>query len=312
VQAAMEWIFEHMDDEDIDVPSHTPATTPTPSDAPPKPASSDAPSSTSSDADAKPKTVHNALCDECQQQIVGIRYKATNRPNYDLCEACKAKGHGTSLEFEAHTEDIVNPSLTPEERAAQVEKLNQRIAAIRAKKAEDEAHREKEREIMRRKGGKEAIEAKKKWEDDQARREDEKRKKEKEDERKAKERIKQKIEQDRMERAAKNRKEPATATTATTSAAPAPATQAPSQQKSYNEAQVQMRLTDGSTIKATFLPTDTLHQVFAYVETNRTDGRGAFSLMTTFPRKVYTKSDANVTLQEAGLVPNGTLVVAKV
>jgi len=286
-----------MDDPEIDAPT----------------SASDATTATTS-TDEKPKTVHNALCDECQQQIVGIRYKATNRPNYDLCEACKAKGHGSSLEFEAHTQDIVNPALTPEERALQIEKLNQRIADIRAKKAQDEAEREREREIMRRKGGKEAIEAKKKWEENQAKREDEKIKKEKEDERKAKERIKQKIEQDKLERAAKNKKkDPLAAPAVAPTPTPVPTTQQPpAQQKTYTEALVQMRLTDGSTIKASFLPTDTLKQVFAHVEANRTDGKGSFSLMTTFPRKVYTKNDANVTLQEAGLVPNGTLVVTKV
>lgn len=66
---------------------------------------------------------------------------------------------------------------------------------MRAKKVQDEAQRDVERELARRKGGKEAIEAKKKWEDNQAKREDEKLKREKEEEKRAKERIKQKIEQ---------------------------------------------------------------------------------------------------------------------
>jgi len=310
VQAAMDWIFEHMDDPDIDTPSPT-------ATAAPATASLNAPGE-----DVKPKTVHNACCDECQQQIVGIRYKCKNRPDYDLCEACKAKGHDPSLEFEAHTEDIVNPSLTPEERALQLERLNKRLAELKTKKMEEEVQKEKERELMRRKGGKEAIDAKKKWEETQAKREEEKIKREKEEERRAKERIKQRIEQDKLERAAKNRKEPAisaaspaaTTTTTTTTAQQTPPTVVaqPAQQKTYNEAQVQVRLTDGTTIKASFLPTDTLKQVFVYVETHRTDGRGAFSLMTTFPRKVYTKNEnGNVTLQDAGLVPNGTLVVTK-
>lgn len=52
-------------------------------------------------------------------------------------------------------------------------------------------------------------------------------------------------------------------------------------------------------MKASFLPTDSMSKVFAHVEANRTDGRGAFSLMTTFPRKIYNKGDST-TLQEAG------------
>jgi len=298
VEAAMNWIFEHMDDPDIDTASSPAASTPaTDTNA----VAADTPSGA---------TVHNAMCDQCQKQIVGIRYKCKNRPDYDLCEACKAKGEfDPSLEFDAHSEDIVNPALTPEERALQIEKLNQRIAEVKRKKAEDEEKREKERELQRRHGGKESIEAKKKWEDAQAAREAEKIRKEKEDEKRAKERIKQKIEQDKLDRAAKNKK-----VSAEPAAQPAPTPVQPAQpvqQKTYTEAQVQIRLTDGSTIKATFLPTDTLRQVFTHVEAHRTDGKGNFTLMTTFPRKIYTKNDFNVTLQEAGLVPNGTLVVTK-
>jgi hypothetical protein len=254
-------------------------------------------------------TVHNALCDVCQQQIIGIRYKCKNRPNYDLCSTCKEKGHDPELEFEAHTEDIVNPTLTPEERAQQIAMLNKRIADLRAKKAADEEQRDRDREISRRKEGQATVEAKKKWEDTQSQREDEKLKREKEEEKRARERVRQRIEQDKLERAAKNKKEAPTAQ-------PAPQVQPtqpsqPAQTKTYTEAIVQVRLTDGSTLKGTFQPTDTMSKVFAYVESNRSDGRGAFSLMTTFPRRVFNKGDST-TLIDAGLVPNGTVVLSKV
>lgn len=40
-----------------------------------------------------PKTVHHDVtCDECcMSPIVGVRYKCTNRQNYDLCESCEGK-----------------------------------------------------------------------------------------------------------------------------------------------------------------------------------------------------------------------------
>jgi len=35
------------------------------------------------------KFVHRAICDNCQQPIVGIRFKCTQCENYDLCEQCE-------------------------------------------------------------------------------------------------------------------------------------------------------------------------------------------------------------------------------
>ena len=111
--------------------------------------------------------------------------------------------------------------------------------------------------------------------------------------------------------------------TAQPQSAPAPSALSTSQpaKKEYTEATIQIRLADGSTVKAQFKPQDPLRTVWNHVSL-LTDSSN-FALSTTFPRKVYTGSALDTTtLQQAGLscycccllkdlVPNGTVVVTK-
>eukprot|EP01113_Clastostelium_recurvatum_P015543 TRINITY_DN1868_c0_g1_i6.p1 TRINITY_DN1868_c0_g1~~TRINITY_DN1868_c0_g1_i6.p1 ORF type:complete len:639 (-),score=217.07 TRINITY_DN1868_c0_g1_i6:232-2127(-) len=321
VQAAMDWIFAHMDDDDAPaggdndaVMSDAPAATTPSSDTTSSTTNTSTTTSSSNEAAPaavdRPPTVHNALCDMCKTQIIGVRNKCTVCPDYDLCTSCRnLNQHDGSHEFKEFSEDIVNPSLTPEERALQAAKLQEKIVELRKKKAEDEEKRDREREIARRKGGQDAIEARKLWEEEQMKKAADKARREKEEEKMAKERIRKKVEQDKLERASKKAASSTTAPVAAPTPAAAPVAAAPA--KEYTEAQVQIRLTDGSVLRATFKPTDTMKVVQQWVAANRTDGGGSFNLSTTFPRKVFSGADMNVTLKEAGLVPNGTVVVTK-
>merc|ERR1712137_910938 len=44
--------------------------------------------------EAEPKVVHYAICDKCEDTIVGIRYKGIQCPDFDFCEACEGPNSG--------------------------------------------------------------------------------------------------------------------------------------------------------------------------------------------------------------------------
>jgi len=52
---------------------------------------------------AQPRVSHPAICDGCDTNICGIRYKCLNCPDYDLCETCEA----TNLEKIIHDSEHV-------------------------------------------------------------------------------------------------------------------------------------------------------------------------------------------------------------
>ena len=63
---------------------------------------------------------------------------------------------------------------------------------------------------------------------------------------------------------------------------------------------VQIRLTNGQALTQTFGAKEQLAAVRLYITMNRTDGDFPFTLMTSFPRKVFTDEDMEKPLQELG------------
>ncbi|GAM17665.1 hypothetical protein SAMD00019534_008400 [Acytostelium subglobosum LB1] len=297
-ETAMEWIFANMENPQIDEPfvdqSGGGSTT-----------------TTTSSSDDAPE-VHNALCDLCTKQIIGIRYKCKVCLNYDLCQACKDSGkHPADHEMSAHSKDIANYTLTPEEKAHQKKMLDEKILMLRKKKAEEEAKREIEREMSRRESGKLQQDSVEKWKEQQNKREADKIKKEKEDEARAKQRIRDKIAQDKMERAARAKSGPDASSPVVAPAVAAPVVVPVAAPTAVPDVvMIQIRMADGSTVRANFKPKDTLQDVHSYLSANGQSG--AFRLSTTYPRKIFDSSELKTTtLLDAGLVPNGTLMVTK-
>ena len=100
----------------------------------------------------------------------------------------------------------------------------------------------------------------------------------------------------------------ATTTNVPASASPSTITQ---EKRHYDECKIQIRMTDGKSMMQTFKANESLAAVRLWVEMNRTDGAGNFSLMQTFPRKVYGTEDMSRSLSDLGLVPASSLIIQK-
>src|SRR5262245_56268816 len=92
----------------------------------------------SSPPQTQEQVVHDAVCDNCKQRIVGIRYKSQKIPDYDLCNACYEKRpEDPSHTFTAFTENV-KPQMTPEEKELHLKRIQERVAAQRAARAKEE------------------------------------------------------------------------------------------------------------------------------------------------------------------------------
>lgn len=284
IEEAINWIVSH-DDETPKPSNPTPAHSTTPSEP--------TPTSTSTSNEPAPSAP-----------------KSTKKldPNDFMFDDDE---EGAVLAAQQAEENKPKRQLTPEEVIEEKRKLEERLRAIRARKAEAEKQEELNREIKRRKEGQEAIESRKKWEDNTKQREAMLKQKEKEDDAQYKAKLKKQLEQDKAERAARAKGTTAPAPAPTTTTAP-PASTQPTAKKEYTETAIQIRLPDGNTIKASFKPTDPIRTVHNHIAL--LTGSSNFSLATTFPRKVYSTKDSvmdTTTLAQAECVPTGTFVVQK-
>ncbi|XP_066281196.1 UBX domain-containing protein 1-like [Branchiostoma lanceolatum] len=327
-EAAMEWLLAHMDDPDIDEPYQPPqghvlgkteesaaaptgqetgaqegAETPMETGGAAETATEESEAAAEGEGDGAEgqQEAKCLVCDECGKKL---------RTENDVQMHAVRSGHQS---FSESTEEI--KPLTEEEKQEQLRKVQERLKQRRQEKAEEEKKEAIEKEKMRRRQGKELVSMKTQHNYEQSKKLVAERKREKMEERMAKQRVKDQIERDRLERAAKFGK-------AGTSVAPVPGTAqpppaqpkveaAPEPKKDYEQTRIQVRLFNGTALTQSFKVQEELAAVRLFVEMNRTDGDQPFQLMTTFPRKIFTEEDMHNPLNSLGLVPSAVLVLTK-
>ncbi|VDO68499.1 unnamed protein product [Onchocerca flexuosa] len=94
---------------------------------------------------------------------------------------------------------------------------------------------------------------------------------------------------------------------------PLPTVNATPPVKDTGYCQIQVRLLNGSMIKETFKSDEPLSHVRLWVEMHGKDTMDGipFTLMTPFPRKVFTDEDMAVPIKVLGLVPSANMVVIR-
>ncbi|XP_040904075.1 UBX domain-containing protein 1 [Toxotes jaculatrix] len=223
---------------------------------------------------------------------------------------------GEDSSYSENKESAKRP-LTEEEKREQVKRLEELMRMKQAERRERERAEEVEREKQRRKQGQELQQIRQKLQDDDMKKLADQRRREKMEDKLARQRVKEKIARDREERAQKfGGGGPPSTAASSQPAQPSPSSPTsqgpPPTKKEYDESRIQVRLLDGSTITTVFKAQEPLAAVRVYVQMNGNTPEGQdFTLLSPYPRHVYTELDMEKPLKELGLVPSAVLVVAK-
>uniref|UniRef100_A0A2R5LJN1 Putative ubiquitin regulatory protein n=1 Tax=Ornithodoros turicata TaxID=34597 RepID=A0A2R5LJN1_9ACAR len=313
VESAMEWLLAHADDPmDTSEPVSDPTPTQVPAargdskddvavkQEPPSSPMSGVPCSSKEtsenanlDGDQVPQLPKSIKCDDCGRKL---------RTEAEVEFHAVKTGHQS---FSESTEEV--KPLTEEEKLEKKKKLEEVIRQRRIEREEKAKKEAIEKEKSRRKVGQEIAHTRQKIEEQEMKKLAEERLREKMEDKLAKQRVLEQIERDKQARRQKFNMDPL----------PQPVQPAPVQElvappKDYSECKLQIRLTNGETLTQTFGAQEQLAAVRLYVQLHRTDGDAPFTLMTSFPRKVFKEEDYEVPLAGLGLVPAAVLIVTKV
>jgi preprotein translocase subunit SecD len=238
------------------------------------------------------------VCDDCSKKFRSV---------------AQAEFHGSKTgheNFSESTEEIA--PLTEEEKKQRLEELKNKLASKRAAQAEADKEDRKRNEQIRMKSTKESQDIKEDLQKKEQLKEMAAKRAEKKADEDARKRVLAKLEVDKQERKRKAEVEKAQragqAPPPAPVQAPMPTSSGPTTSKpasAYKEARLALQTSNGRITK-TFPVETTLFEVAHALEE---EGMQVASFSTTFPKKLFDKTDFGMTLKEAGLVPSAALIV---
>jgi hypothetical protein len=238
------------------------------------------------------------VCDDCNKKFRSV---------------AQAEFHGSKTgheNFSESTEEIA--PLTEEEKKQRLEELKNKLASKRAAQAEADKEDRKRNEQIRMKSTKESQDIKEDLQKKEQLKEMAAKRAEKKADEDARKRVLAKLEVDKQERKRKAEVEKAQragqAPPPAPVQAPMPTSSGPTTSKpasAYKEARLALQTASGRITK-TFPVETTLFEVAHALEE---EGMQVASFSTTFPKKLFDKTDFGMTLKEAGLVPSAALIV---
>jgi hypothetical protein len=238
------------------------------------------------------------VCDDC-----GKRFRSTDQASFHSTKS----GHEN---FSESTEEI--KPLTEEEKKQKLEDLRLKLEAKRATQAEQDKIDRKKNEQIRLKATKESQDAKEQLAKKEQLKEMQAKKREKEQDIAAKKRVLEKVEADRQERKRKAESEKAAregrAAPPPVAEPAAPTSSGPTTSKpasEYKETRLALQTSAGRVMKS--FPVETT--LFEVAHALEEDGTTVTSFSTTFPKKIFERTDFGMTLKEAGMIPSAALIV---
>ncbi|CAL1283830.1 unnamed protein product [Larinioides sclopetarius] len=239
-------------------------------------------------------------------------------PQETFSDGEKSEGLQTQMEItESENDDhneavkVLDEELAAQAKSLKCDELETIIKQRRAEREEQEKKEALEKEISRRKTGQEITQVRQKMQEEEMKQLAEAKRREKLEAKQARQRVLEQIERDKQARREKfnmpNPNPPATSPSEPPKAIVTPATPI----ENYDQTRIQVRLMNGECLTHSFSPNEELAAVRLFVQMNRSGDPTPFSLMTNFPKKVFTEEDMNTPLSKLGLVPSAVLIVCK-